>query len=150
MIRNWLDKLRARFGRTPQEQDASTPVVPVDDDLLPLLEELAKRQNTTIETMAAELLYEATLERRTSLDNLEQWQALTPRERETAALTCLGYTNQQIADQMVISPNTVKTHIRNIYAKFDVNSKTDLQQALAGWDFQKWLETRDGRPETRD
>jgi DNA-binding CsgD family transcriptional regulator len=71
-------------------------------------------------------------------ENLSLWETLTDREKETAAFTCLGYTNHEIAQKMVISPNTVKTHLRNILQKFDVSSKAELQVLLASWDFHAW------------
>ncbi|MDO9128416.1 MAG: LuxR C-terminal-related transcriptional regulator [Anaerolineales bacterium] len=39
------------------------------------------------------------------------WESLTPRERDVTALTCLGYTNRQMAVRLRISVETVKTHI---------------------------------------
>jgi len=53
---------------------------------------------------------------------------LTYREIEVLKLIKTGCTNQDIADQLVISLPTVKRHISNIYGKLGVNSRT---QALA-------------------
>jgi DNA-binding CsgD family transcriptional regulator len=55
-----------------------------------------------------------------------------------AALTCLGYTNRQMAARLSLSPETIKTHVRNVLFKFGLNRKTDLRQALANWDFSAW------------
>ncbi|MCP4418016.1 MAG: helix-turn-helix transcriptional regulator, partial [Chloroflexi bacterium] len=71
-------------------------------------------------------------------ENLALWHTLTNREKETAAFTCLGYTNHEIAQKMVISPNTVKTHLRRVLQKFGVGSKSELQLVLASWDFSGW------------
>ncbi|MCP4418020.1 MAG: helix-turn-helix transcriptional regulator, partial [Chloroflexi bacterium] len=71
-------------------------------------------------------------------ENLALWHTLTNREKETAAFTCLGYTNHEIAQKMVISPNTVKTHLRRVLQKFGVGSKVELQFQLAAWDFHAW------------
>ena len=68
------------------------------------------------------------------------WESLTPRERDIAALTCLGYTNRQMAGRLGISVETVKTHVANTLRKFDLRSKADLRVALAGWDFSAWQE----------
>jgi DNA-binding CsgD family transcriptional regulator len=54
------------------------------------------------------------------------------------ALTCLGYTNRQIAARLVLSPETVKTHLRNVLRKFDLPTKAELRRALADWDFGDW------------
>jgi DNA-binding CsgD family transcriptional regulator len=66
------------------------------------------------------------------------WETLSPREREITAYSCLGYTNKQIAAHLGISPETVKTHVRNVLYKFDVHSKAKLRVMLASWDFSNW------------
>jgi LuxR family transcriptional regulator, positive regulator of biofilm formation len=53
---------------------------------------------------------------------------LTRRETEILELMAIGVTNDDIADKLCISPNTVKTHIYNIFKKIDVPNR--LQAAL--------------------
>lgn len=48
---------------------------------------------------------------------------LTLREQEILKMIVTGKDNQTIADQLFISPNTVKTHISNIYKKIDVSNR---------------------------
>jgi len=55
-------------------------------------------------------------------------EPLTKREVEVLKLIEAGCSNQDIAEQLVISIPTVKRHISNIYAKLGVKSRT---QALA-------------------
>jgi len=50
-------------------------------------------------------------------------EPLTDREAEVLALIVEGLTNQAIADQLVVSINTVKTHTRHIYEKLDVRNR---------------------------
>jgi DNA-binding NarL/FixJ family response regulator len=110
--------------------------------LLSSLEQLAQQEQRAIEEIIEELLYFALEEHAASAEKLTMWNGLTPREQETAALACLGFTNAEIADKMVISTNTVKTHIRSVLNKFNVNSKADLRAALASWDFKAWLDSQ--------
>ncbi|MBI9082538.1 MAG: hypothetical protein JEZ11_03000 [Desulfobacterales bacterium] len=53
---------------------------------------------------------------------------LTRRETEILELMAIGATNDDIAGKLCISPNTVKTHIYNIFKKIDVPNR--LQAAL--------------------
>ena len=52
--------------------------------------------------------------------------ALTDRERETLTLVARGLTNDQIAEEFVISPATVKTHLARIMAKLGVHDRAQL------------------------
>ncbi|MBO0791315.1 MAG: helix-turn-helix transcriptional regulator, partial [Ktedonobacteraceae bacterium] len=53
---------------------------------------------------------------------------LSTRELEVLALLVAGASNQQIADQLVISLNTAKRHVKHILAKLAVTNRT---QAVA-------------------
>ncbi len=50
---------------------------------------------------------------------------LTEREREVLNLVAQGYSNQQIADALVISVATVKAHISSILSKMQVSSRSE-------------------------
>jgi hypothetical protein len=39
----------------------------------------------------------------------------------------------------VVSPETVKTHVRHILRKFNLSSRRELCRLLADWDFAPWL-----------
>jgi len=110
----------------------------VDRSLIQSLENLAQREQRAEKELAAELLSMALVQRKTAEINLARWEALSPREQQVAALVCLGFTNRQIADHLVLSHETVKTHVRNVLYKFDLRSKAELRQALADWDFSAW------------
>ncbi len=53
-----------------------------------------------------------------------QQRLLTNRESEVLTLVAQGLSNQQIADVLFISVNTVKEHLKNIFAKFEVKKRT--------------------------
>jgi LuxR family maltose regulon positive regulatory protein len=50
-------------------------------------------------------------------------EPLTEREMEVLRLMCNGYGNQDIADEMIVSVNTVKKHTSNIYGKLGVRNR---------------------------
>ncbi|EBR7281448.1 LuxR family transcriptional regulator [Salmonella enterica] len=51
---------------------------------------------------------------------------LTAKEREIVGMVCEGASNKLIARQLNISLSTVKTHLRNIFAKTEVINRTEL------------------------
>lgn len=65
---------------------------------------------------------------------------LTRREREVLRLVAEGLTNALIAERLNISPNTVATHVKNLYEKLDVAGRA---QAAA------WAVTHGLRPQPR-
>ncbi|MFI7626520.1 response regulator transcription factor [Microbispora rosea] len=59
-------------------------------------------------------------------DAEERLAALTTREREVVRLVALGLSNGEIAERLVISPLTAKTHIARAVAKLDVRDRVQL------------------------
>ena len=51
---------------------------------------------------------------------------ITPKESAVLELLTKGLNNKEIAEELNITEVTVKTHLRNIYKKFNVNSRTQL------------------------
>ncbi|WP_196250673.1 LuxR family transcriptional regulator [Cellulomonas sp. JZ18] len=56
--------------------------------------------------------------------------ALTPAERQVAALTARGLPTRQVAAQLFVSPRTVDFHLRNVFAKLGVTSRAELAHVL--------------------
>jgi DNA-binding NarL/FixJ family response regulator len=54
-----------------------------------------------------------------------EYHKLSKREKELLTLLSKGYRYKEIADQLFISIETVRTHIRNIYEKLHVQSRTE-------------------------
>ncbi len=53
---------------------------------------------------------------------------LTPRELEVLQLIAQGHSNQEIAAQLFVSLNTVKTHTANVFSKLGVQRRTQAIQ----------------------
>lgn len=51
---------------------------------------------------------------------------LTPREGDVLRLLARGRTSPVIQEKLYLSHNTVKTHVRHIYAKLDIHSQQEL------------------------
>ncbi|ALO99661.1 LysR-family transcriptional regulator [Streptomyces hygroscopicus subsp. limoneus] len=62
---------------------------------------------------------------------LDAGTVLTAQELHVARLAAQGYTNRQIADQLYLSHRTVGAHLYKVYAKLQINRRSQLAAALA-------------------
>jgi DNA-binding NarL/FixJ family response regulator len=113
-------------------------VFELDDGLYQSLEHLAAREQCRPEDMVASILEDAIQKREKMVFSQQIWDTLSPREQQVAAFVCLNYTNREIAARLLISPETVKCHVRNLLIKFGLHSKQELSQFLDDWDFSGW------------
>jgi DNA-binding CsgD family transcriptional regulator len=51
---------------------------------------------------------------------------MTKSELAVADLVASGLTNREVADRLFVSPHTVNTHLRHVFAKLEVTSRVDL------------------------
>jgi DNA-binding CsgD family transcriptional regulator len=59
------------------------------------------------------------------------WAAMTKSELAIAQLVADGLTNREVAERLFISPHTVNTHLRQVYAKLEINSRVALTRLAA-------------------
>ena len=69
---------------------------------------------------------------RTSLQAMSELNALTDREREVLELLAQGLTNKEIAEKLFITTNTVKRHLKAIFEKLDVHTRSAATAKVAG------------------
>ena len=59
------------------------------------------------------------------------WASLTPAEHDIVRLVAEGHTNAEIGLRLFMSVNTVKKHLSHVYAKVDVDGRSDLAAQVA-------------------
>jgi DNA-binding CsgD family transcriptional regulator len=57
--------------------------------------------------------------------------SLTPQQRQIALLAAAGHTNKEIAARLFLSPQTVSTHLYQVFPKLGITSRAALRDALA-------------------
>lgn len=62
------------------------------------------------------------------LQSIVRLETLTEQELEIVRLVVEGHNNRNIADQMCISIDTIKYHIKKIYKKLHINSRQELER----------------------
>jgi two-component system, NarL family, response regulator DegU len=75
--------------------------------------------------MLGDLLSQLVQSKERQNEVLRRLSRLTPREREVLALLVEGADNDLVAQRLVISPETARTHIQNILSKLDVHSRLE-------------------------
>ena len=63
---------------------------------------------------------------------LADGHGLTPREREVFEMLAHGRNREYIEEKLVISRNTVKAHVKHIYAKLEAHSHQELPDLVEG------------------
>ncbi|MBR2836634.1 MAG: hypothetical protein IKE43_13110 [Coriobacteriales bacterium] len=126
-----LPHLESAVARLREQEELPKPLP--EEDALPLTQKT--------EAIRIELLEPAPLQTaenilpddephvtpfRSAIDTLAQEALLTQQERNVLFMLAQGRNAKSIADTMVLSSNTVRTHMRNVYAKVNVHSQQEL------------------------
>jgi ATP/maltotriose-dependent transcriptional regulator MalT len=109
-----------------------------DEEIVTLVRKVAQQQSRSEEEVIADFTKAGWEQLQQQNEMVERWDSLSQRERQVVALICLGYRNYQIAETLVIAPETVKTHLQNIFAKFNLRSSKELRLVLKDWNFAEW------------
>lgn len=134
---NWLKQRIKRKRASSARRDVATfeQTLHANQNIADLIHQIAENEQRPREEVENEILAHTRQEYQHFEETRAKWHTLSVREQEVVALSCLGYTNDEIASKLVISPNTVKAHMRNILHKFSIRSKAQLSQLFRGWDF---------------
>ena len=107
------------------------PFVENGDYIRPLLLEL-NRQGYYREDISRILAlyepYRKAIEQMNSELSPEEKPTLAEREIEIAQLAAEGFSNKQIGERLFITQNTVKTQMKRVFEKLDINSRAMLKQ----------------------
>ncbi len=90
-------------------------------ELFDLMEGVAQGEVALTRAIAARLLREL---RHPGMPDTDGPEALTEREVDVLRLVAQGSSNPQIADELHITVNTVKVHLRNILSKLQLDNRT--------------------------
>ena len=63
-------------------------------------------------------------------DPIDSRSNLTASELRVARLAAEGMTNREVAQALFLTENTIETHLRSVYRKLDINSRSQLARAL--------------------
>jgi len=105
------------------------------EDLVEAIQQVARGESSLNPTIARKLLREVSQPQA----GKQTADPLTERELEVLGLIAKGKSNQEIADELVISEATVRTHVSNILGKLHLASRTQaalyaLREGLASLD----------------
>jgi two-component system, NarL family, response regulator NreC len=96
-----------------------------DEELVAAIREV-ESGGAFVRPPVAQLLAADYMERLGTGEEAETYESLTPREKEVLGLVAQGLTNQQIADELVISARTVETHRAHIMDKLGFKKRSEL------------------------
>jgi len=120
--------------------DGESRIFLQDEEIVSIVRKVAEQQGRSEEEIITDFTKAGWDQLQQETDMVKRWDSLSQREQQVVALICLGYRNYQIAETLVIAPETVKTHLQNIFAKFNLRSSKELRLVLKEWNFAEWRE----------
>jgi LuxR family maltose regulon positive regulatory protein len=125
-IQDW-PSCESLFTLLAQEKQA----LGIEHSLLPLLAQLPEALAESL-SKGLHLVTQATKPVNLAGPALDLIEPLTQREAQVMTLVQQGLSNKDIAEQLFISPNTLKVHIRNLYGKMGVENRTQALIKMQG------------------
>lgn len=95
------------------------------EELLTAISHIASG-NAYLQPSATKRLMSDYLDKFKNGEHAGTYESLTDREREILAKVAQGYSNKEIAEQLIISVKTVETHKSNLMEKLDLKTRPDL------------------------
>jgi two-component system nitrate/nitrite response regulator NarL len=95
------------------------------DELTSAIEAVRRGEAVVPRRMLGSLLGHLIERRRRDGEAVAKYERLTRREREILAMIAAGEDRAAIAQRLVISPQTARTHIQNVLTKLEVHSRID-------------------------
>ncbi|MFC3394546.1 LuxR C-terminal-related transcriptional regulator [Brenneria rubrifaciens] len=133
----WRDGDRQRAGdvllpvmKLAKSQNLKRSLLDAGDEIYPILHHIQGKVTIGDRSYIANLLGDAP---RAEVDPIADWNPLPPlteRENQTLLLIAQGRSNKEIARTMAISVDTVKWHLKNLYGKLEVTSRTQAMSRV--------------------
>jgi DNA-binding NarL/FixJ family response regulator len=107
-------------------------------ELLVALRKVSQGEVVMPSERLVELLRRVSQRRKVMVQGAQVWERLTPREHEVLTYLAKGKSGDVIAEELSITPLTVRTHIRNLMSKLGVHSRLEavsyaVNNGLVDW-----------------
>lgn len=98
----------------------------VDSELLMAMQAVMRGETYVHSAMTQKLLQKMTADTAPAKDEPDPWATLSERERDVLRLVALGYTNQEVADELFLSVKTVETYRARGMEKLGLQTRAQL------------------------
>lgn len=130
---NARDRLQKAFDMAIETENYAT-IVMYGDTLVPLMKQLPQQYQEIAGRLVKEVeRFVVNRERCRRAVQDSGFRGLTKRETQVAACAAEGMRNREIADELQISENTVKTTLQRVFSKLDITSRRQLPVKLREW-----------------